>query len=38
MEKCKWCENNNCVLRDGIADDPSCNGSVEEQEECSYVE
>lgn len=34
---CKWCENGECVLRGGIADDDTCDGSIENQIECGYV-
>lgn len=36
--KCQWCENGECVLRGGIADDDTCDGSVAEQIECGYVD
>lgn len=39
MEKCKWCaEEGWCELRDGIADDDSCNGTPEEMWECNYID
>lgn len=38
MKKCKWCIDNECELRCGIADDPSCDGSIMEMEECAYVD
>lgn len=37
--KCKWCtEDGWCELRDGIADDNSCNGTPEEMRECNYID
>ena len=35
---CKWCENGECLLRGGIADDCSCDGDISEQIECNYTE
>lgn len=37
-ECCKWCEDGECILRGGIADDDTCDGSIEEQIECGYVD
>ena len=41
-KRCMWCREtkrgNWCELRDGIADDASCNGSEAEMWECNYVE
>lgn len=36
--KCKWSVDGECELRVGIADDPSCDGTAEEIEECGYVD
>ena len=36
--KCKWCINNECELRDGIADDVSCEGTETDMIECTYVD
>ena len=39
MKRCMWCKEDGwCELRDGIADDDSCNGSEREMWECNYVE
>lgn len=35
--KCKYCVNGECLLRGGVADDDSCDGSSSEMEECAYV-
>ena len=35
---CRYCENGECILRGGIADDDTCDGSVAEQIECGYVD
>lgn len=38
MKKCKWLtEEGWCELRDGIADDDSCDGAEATMWECNYV-
>lgn len=34
---CKHCEDGLCEIRYGIADDPSCNGTMEEMSQCNYI-
>lgn len=37
-KKCKWCtEEGWCELKDGIADDDSCNGSKDDMLWCNIV-
>lgn len=33
---CEYCENGNCTIRFGIADDIVCTGTIKEIEECNY--
>ena len=34
---CPHCENGDCDVRGGIADDPSCNGTAGDMAECAYM-
>jgi len=37
VRKCKWCTKERCELRDGVADNDSCNGTLDEMLECNIV-